>query len=58
MIRAKNLEEVLGIIEQGEGVVKHQEDCTCLGCTIKPAIKEAVELEEAGKDAEEDFVEY
>ena len=44
MMRAKNLEEVLALIEKAEGVVEHPDNCTCLGCTIKPAIKEAIDM--------------
>ena len=47
MIRAKNLEEVVTMLEKIQGVVKHDEEtCTCLSCTILPAIREAIEREE------------
>jgi hypothetical protein len=38
MIRAKNLIEVVDLLEKVY-VTPHREDCTCLPCTILPAIQ-------------------
>ena len=58
-VRAKTLIEVRTLLWKAQHPsMNHGETCTCLSCTLLPAVEEAIEREEECYHAGIDSIEY